>query len=105
MSVSTATSSPRSMILSHSWNQGLVRAPDDPAEGQVGKSALRMSPISCKDASYADFLEEVLRSERDRSREMITRMAGFPALKTLEAFTCRSLDDRQLVSVAGRCLV
>ena len=43
-----------------------------------------------KDASYADFLEEVLRSERDarhvRTREMITRMAGFPALKTLEAY-------------------
>ena len=43
-----------------------------------------------KDASYADFLEEVLRSERDarhiRSREMFTRMAGFPALKTLEAY-------------------
>jgi DNA replication protein DnaC len=43
-----------------------------------------------KDASFADFLEEVLRAERDarhvRSREMITRMAGFPALKTLEAY-------------------
>jgi DNA replication protein DnaC len=43
-----------------------------------------------KDGSYADFLEEVLRSERDarhvRSREMFTRMAGFPALKTLEAY-------------------
>lgn len=43
-----------------------------------------------KDASYADFLEDVLRSERDarlvRSRELLTRMAGFPALKTLEAY-------------------
>lgn len=43
-----------------------------------------------KDASYADFLEEVLRGERDarhvRSRGMITRMAGFPALKTLEGY-------------------
>ena len=43
-----------------------------------------------KDASYADFLEDVLRSERDarhiRSREMLTRMAGFPALKTLEGY-------------------
>ena len=43
-----------------------------------------------KDASYADFLEDVLRSERDarhvRSREMFTRMAGFPALKTLEGY-------------------
>ncbi|MDH3236666.1 MAG: IS21-like element helper ATPase IstB [Alphaproteobacteria bacterium] len=43
-----------------------------------------------KDASYADFLEDVLRSERDarlvRSRELLTRMAGFPALKTLESY-------------------
>ena len=43
-----------------------------------------------KDASYADFLEDVLRSERDarhiRSRELITRMAGFPALKSLDGY-------------------
>jgi DNA replication protein DnaC len=40
-----------------------------------------------KNASYADFLEEALRAERDarrvRSREMLTRTAGFPAIKTL----------------------
>ena len=43
-----------------------------------------------KDVSYADFLEGVLRAERDarriRSREMLTRTAGFPALKTLDAY-------------------
>ena len=43
-----------------------------------------------KDGSYADFLENVLRAERDarrvRSREMLTRTAGFPALKPLEAY-------------------
>lgn len=43
-----------------------------------------------KDASYADFLEDILRAERDarrvRSRELLTRTAGFPALKTLEAY-------------------
>lgn len=43
-----------------------------------------------KDASYADFLEDVLRSERDarrvRSREMFTRMALVPALKALNAY-------------------
>ena len=41
-----------------------------------------------KDASFADFLEEVLRAERNvrrvRSRQMLT--AGFPAMKTLEAY-------------------
>jgi DNA replication protein DnaC len=39
---------------------------------------------------YADFLEETLRAERDsrraRSRETLTRTAGFPAIKTLEAY-------------------
>ena len=43
-----------------------------------------------QDASYADFLEEVLKAERDarrvRARAMLTRTAGFPALKTLEAY-------------------
>jgi DNA replication protein DnaC len=43
-----------------------------------------------KDVSYADFLEEALRAEREsrraRSREMLTRTAGFPAIKTLEAY-------------------
>ena len=43
-----------------------------------------------KDVSYADFLEGVLRAERDarriRAREMLTRTAGFPALKTLDAY-------------------
>ena len=40
--------------------------------------------------SYADFLEDVLKAERDarrvRSREILTPTAGFPALKTLEAY-------------------
>ena len=43
-----------------------------------------------KNASYADFLEEALRAERDarrvRSRAMLTRTAGFPAIKTLEDY-------------------
>jgi len=42
------------------------------------------------DVSYADFLERVLRAERDarrvRSAEMLTRTAGFPALKTLQDY-------------------
>lgn len=43
-----------------------------------------------QDVSYADFLEAILRAERDarrvRVREMLTRTAGFPALKTLDAY-------------------
>jgi DNA replication protein DnaC len=38
-----------------------------------------------KDASYSDFLEEVLRAEREakrcRAREMLTRVAGFPTIR------------------------
>jgi DNA replication protein DnaC len=43
-----------------------------------------------KDVSYSDFLEEVLRAEREakrcRAREMLTRVAGFPTIKTLDDF-------------------
>jgi len=52
--------------------------------------AVAQNAAKRKDASYADFLEEVLKGERDarrvRAREMLTRIAGFPAIKTLEAF-------------------
>jgi DNA replication protein DnaC len=53
--------------------------------GPIAQSAAKR-----KDASYADFLEEVLKAEREarrvRSREILTRTAGFPAIKTLEAY-------------------
>ena len=43
-----------------------------------------------KEASFVDFLEETLRAERDarraRAREMFARVAGFPAVKTLDGF-------------------
>lgn len=43
-----------------------------------------------KQASLTDFLEEMLRGERDarraRAREMFARVAGFPAIKTLDSF-------------------
>lgn len=43
-----------------------------------------------REVSYAAFLEEVLRGERDarraRAREMFARVAGFPAVKTLDGF-------------------
>jgi transposase len=61
----------------------LIALPD--IYGAIAQAAARK-----KDASYADFLEEVLRAERDarrvRAREMLTRTAGFPAQKTLEAY-------------------
>jgi DNA replication protein DnaC len=45
---------------------------------------------AAKQASFADFLEETLRGERDarraRAREMFARVAGFPAIKTLDGF-------------------
>src|SRR4029079_3319068 len=43
-----------------------------------------------KDVSYSDFLEEFWRAEgeakRCRAREMLTRVAGFPTIKTLDDF-------------------
>jgi DNA replication protein DnaC len=52
--------------------------------------AIAQAAAKRKDASYADFLEEVLRAARDarrvRTREMLTRTAGFPAQKTLESY-------------------
>ena len=51
---------------------------------------IAQSAANKKDVSYADFLEDVLKAERDarrvRSREILTRTAGFPALKTLEDY-------------------
>jgi DNA replication protein DnaC len=45
---------------------------------------------AAKEASFADFLEETLRAERDarraRAREMVARVAGFPTIKTLDGF-------------------
>ena len=45
---------------------------------------------AAKETSFADFLEETLRAERDarsvRAREMFARVAGFPTIKTLDGF-------------------
>ena len=50
--------------------------------------------------SYADFLEAVLRTESKarhvRSQQTMTRMAGFPAIKTLDAF--------DFMTATGECL-
>jgi DNA replication protein DnaC len=52
--------------------------------------AIAQDAAKRKDASYADFLEQVLRAERDarrvRSASMLARTAGFPAIKTLEDY-------------------
>ena len=46
--------------------------------------------VAAKEVSLADFLEQILRAERDarraRAREMFARVAGFPAVKTLDGF-------------------
>lgn len=52
--------------------------------------AIAQDAAKRKDASYADFLEQVLRAERDarrvRSASMLARTAGFPAIKTLDDY-------------------
>ena len=46
--------------------------------------------VAAKEGSFADFLEAILRAERDarraRARGMFARVAGFPAVKTLDGF-------------------
>jgi DNA replication protein DnaC len=43
-----------------------------------------------REASYSDFLEEIMRAERDarrqRARDLFARTAGFPAIKTLDSY-------------------
>ena len=52
--------------------------------------AIAQNAANNKDVSYCDFLEEVLRAEREakrcRAREMLTRVAGFPVIKILDDF-------------------
>jgi DNA replication protein DnaC len=70
-------------------------------------SGIAQSAANKKDVSHADFLEDVLKAERDarrvRSREILTRTAGFPALKTLEAydFAFATGAPRSQMSMAG----
>ena len=63
---------------------------------------------AAKEASFADFLEETLRAERDarsaRAREMFARVAGFPAIKTLDGFDfgfAAGVPRRQIHELAG----
>jgi DNA replication protein DnaC len=63
---------------------------------------------AAKSASFADFLEEVLRAERDarrvRAREMFARVAGFPTVKTLDGFDfgfATGIPRQQIHELAG----
>lgn len=63
-------------------------------ELKLASLAEQYSPVAqtCaqKESSFADFLEDLLRAEREarraRSREMLARTAGFPAIKTLDDY-------------------
>jgi DNA replication protein DnaC len=82
-------------ICLREWRHEHQRIDELCQELRLGALASLYGPIAQdaarrKNASYADFLEEALRAERDarrvRSREMLTRTAGFPAIKTLEDY-------------------
>lgn len=60
------------------------------------------------DATYPDFLEAVLRAELDtrraRARQMLARVAGFPAVKTLDAYDfefAAGAPRQQILQLAG----
>lgn len=52
--------------------------------------AIAAQEAAQKDTAYSDFLEQLLKSEASgrcvRKQSMLTRLAGFPAIKTLEDF-------------------
>ncbi|MET4702539.1 DNA replication protein DnaC [Constrictibacter sp. MBR-5] len=65
-----------------------------------------------REASFGDFLEEVLRTEaearRVRAREMAARVAGFPAIKTLDGYDfgfAAGAPRKQLLELAGLAFV
>ncbi len=60
------------------------------------------------EATYPDFLEAVLRAELDtrraRARQMLARVAGFPAVKTLDAYDfefATGAPRQQILQLAG----
>jgi DNA replication protein DnaC len=64
------------------------------AELRLGAIAAQYSVLAQQAAeqqsSFTDFLESLLRAEREsrraRAREMFARVAGFPAIKTLDQY-------------------
>jgi DNA replication protein DnaC len=74
-------------------------------------SAIAQS-AAAKAASFADFLEEILRAERDarraRAREMFARVAGFPTVKTLDGFDfgfATGVPRQQIRELAGLAFI
>ncbi|HLW69086.1 MAG TPA: ATP-binding protein [Candidatus Binataceae bacterium] len=63
-------------------------------ELRLGSVAAQYTPLAQKAAekhtSFTDFVEELLMAEREsrrtRAREMFARIAGFPAVKTLDQY-------------------
>ncbi|WP_410526118.1 ATP-binding protein [Rickettsia endosymbiont of Gonocerus acuteangulatus] len=58
---------------------------------QIAENYFDIAQSSSKeDSSYTDFLESILKTEllarQNRSKSILTRMAGFPAIKTLDNF-------------------
>jgi len=74
-------------------------------------SVIAQSAVA-KSASFADFLEEILRAERDarraRAREMFARVAGFPTIKTLDGFDfgfATGVPRQQIHELAGLAFI
>ena len=66
-------------------------------------------PLAAQDAAlaetaYSDFLEGLLRAEAVRKQTMLTRLAGFPAIKTLDDFDyefAQGVKRSQIEELAG----
>ncbi|MFQ5438949.1 MAG: ATP-binding protein [Paracoccaceae bacterium] len=80
--------------------------------GVAGSYAALASAASEQEQSFTDFLEQVLLAERDfrraRSAATLVRMAGFPAVKTLEDYDFKfasAAPKRQIEQLASLAFV
>ena len=98
------------MNLQYERIQSLCQALNLPLMAQ-GYDAAAAQAVSDQSA-YSDFLETLLRAElagrQARKQSMLTRLAGFPAIKTLEDFDygfASSLKRRQIDALASLAFI
>jgi DNA replication protein DnaC len=98
------------MNLQHERMQILCEGLNLPAIAQGYAAAAQQA--AANQTAYSDFLEALLKAEaasrQVRKQNMLTRLAGFPALKTLEDFdygNAHGLKRAQIEELAGMAFV
>lgn len=98
------------MNLQHERMQALCEGLNLPTIAQGYAAAAQRA--AAEQTAFSDFLESLLRDEaagrQARKQSMLTRLAGFPAVKTLEAFDygfATGLKRAQIEELAGLAFV